>query len=96
MLQIDTGDRATNHFRVDKCEALRDAAADAMPGAAQGDIDAEIGRLVLADLLNTKRAATARLHWLQLWPLLAEMHERSPATFDHVFQEFAEHLAAFR
>jgi hypothetical protein len=95
MFQIDTG-RTQNHFRVDKCEAIRFAAADRLPHGDQAELDAETGRLILADLLSAKRAATSRAHLLQLWPLLAEMADRSPATFDHVILEFAEHLAAFR
>lgn len=95
--QIDTGDGDRGRYKVDAVQIIMDAARDAMADdATQAELDAEIARLVLQSLLAPKRAETSRRHLLKLWPLVAAMAETSPASFDHVILEFAEHLDGFR
>lgn len=94
MFVIDTGTPAFITRNVDKVQVLRDAAADMLPpGADQGDIDAQVARLIVLDLNKPRRAETVRAHFRTLWPLVAELADRSPASFDFVIQEFAERLA---
>lgn len=95
--QIDTGSSDRGRYKVDSVQIIADAARDSLPeSASQAEIDAEIARLVLADLLSPVKVETSRRHLLKLWPLVAAMAETSPASFDHVILEFAEHLAGFR
>jgi hypothetical protein len=95
--QIDTGTDYATHGRINYCEALLDAAKDALPDdAAQEEIDAQLARLIVTDLVTPKTAKTARRHFARYWPLIAEMAETSPASFDHILTEFAERLGELR
>jgi hypothetical protein len=81
-------------WQVDKISAIREAAEDCLPpGAPQDQIDAEIAKLLLHQLLSPRRAETARAHFRGLWPLICGLTAES---FDHVITEFAEHLDGFR
>ena len=96
---IDTGSSfdAPQYGRIDYCQALQDAARDSLPHDADEDeVAAALAKLIVADLLKPKRAETARAHFARYWPLIAEMAVTAPASFDFVFQEFAERLAEFR
>ena len=97
--QIDTGadfDRPA-YGRINYTEALLDAAKDSLPhDAAQDEIDAALAKLIVLDLVTPKTAKTVRAHMIRYWPLVAQMASTSPASFDHVIQEFAERLAELR
>ncbi len=85
---------APTYGRIDYCQALQDAAIDSLPSDAdQEQIDAALAKMIVADLLKPKRADTARLHFARYWPLINQM---APASYDFVFQEFAERLAELR
>ncbi len=91
---IDTGNDFVTHGRIDYCQALQDAALDSLPpDADQDEIDAALAKLIVADLLKPKRADTARLHFARYWPLTQAL---APASYDFVFQEYAERLAELR
>lgn len=91
---IDTdSDPMAGYGRLDYVQVLRDAAYDAAGhNADQAQIDAELARLIVADLTAPKRAETARAHLLRYWPLIAPMAKTSPASFDWILTEFAERL----
>ena len=92
--QIDTSNDFAAYGRTDYCQALQDAALDSLPpDAAQDEIDAVLAKLIVTDLLKPKRADTARQHFARYWPLINQM---APASYDFVFQEFAERLAELR
>jgi hypothetical protein len=91
---IDTGFDAPAYGRIDYCQALQDAARDSLPhDADEYEVAAALAKLIVADLLKPKRADTARQHFARYWPLIAGL---PPASYDFVFQEFAERLAEFR
>ncbi len=94
---IDTGnhhDGMTGYGKIDYLTVLLDAANDAAPAhATQDQIDAELARLIVLDLLAPKRAETARMHFARYWPLIQGL---APASYDHVIQEYAERLAELR
>jgi hypothetical protein len=92
--EIALGDPMQGAWQVDKITAIQEAAADRLPADAQKDqLDAEIARLLLHQLLSPRRAETARAHFRSLWPLISDLTAES---FDHVITEFAEHLSGFR
>lgn len=96
---IDTGTSfdAPQYGRIDYCQALQDAARDSLPhDAGPEDVGAALAKLIVADLLAPKTAKTARAHFARYWPLIADMAHTAPASFDFVFQEFAERLAELR
>ena len=87
-------DPVITHGRIDYCQAVEDAARDSLPpDADQDQIDAALAKLIVSDLLKPKRADTARTHFARYWPLIQGL---TPASYDFVFQEFAERLAEFR
>lgn len=93
---IDTGVPAFSAPNVDKLQVLRDAAADMLPpDADQSEIDAAVARMIVLDLNKPKRADTVRAHFRTLWPLVAEMADRSPASHDFIITEYAERLSEF-
>ena len=94
--QIDTGadfDRPA-YGRINYTEALLDAAKDSLPeNADQDEIDAALAKLIVTDLVTPKTAKTVRAHMIRYWPLVAQMASTSPASFDHIIENFAERLA---
>jgi hypothetical protein len=92
--QIDTGATAYGYGQINYSEAMLDAARDSLPDdASQGEIDAALARLIVADLIAPKTAKTARLHFARYWPLINAMN---PESYDWVLQEYAERLAELR
>ena len=92
--QIDTGEQAASWGKIHYCEALMDAAQDAVDeNASQEEIDAALAKLIVMDLTAPKTAKTARLHFARYWPLIQAL---APASYDHVIQEYAERLAELR
>lgn len=93
---IDTGPTRASYGlgQIDYAQALLDAAQDAVAAdATQEEIDAALAKLIVADLTAPKTAKTARAHFARYWPLIQGL---APASYDHVFQEYAERLAELR
>lgn len=96
-LVIDTGEERQNYGRMNYTEALLDAAHDAAgDGAAQDEIDAELAKLIVKDIVSPKTSKTVRLHFARYWPIIAPMADTAPASFDYVIEEFAERLSELR
>lgn len=96
MIVIDTGPTREGYSlgQIDYCQALMDFAQDAVgAGATQDDIDAELARLIVSDVIAPKTAKTARAHFARYWTLIKNL---APASYDYVFQEYAERLAELR
>ena len=93
---IDTGDDRSGHGygKIDYAQALLDAAQDAVePDAPQDEIDAALAKLIVLDLTAPKTAKTARMHFARYWPLISGL---APASYDFVFEHYAERLAELR
>ena len=91
--EIDLGSTYA-YGQIDYCQALQDAAYDSLPhDAGPEDVSAALAKLIVMDLLKPKRADTARAHFARYWPLIQQL---APASYDFVFQEFAERLAELR
>lgn len=92
---IDTGSSdtpfAASWGRIGKCEVIRDAVADSLPaGAPQSAVDAATLAAILGDLYSPKVLETVREHFLQLWPLIADLGTRDPLAFDEIIVAYAE------
>lgn len=97
---IDTGapDRDfASAYKISKRDGLRDGVLDSLPpNATQTQIDAAIVSAILGDLRTPKKIKTVRIHLIALWPLIAELVDRDPESFDAILMEFAELTTVLR
>ena len=94
---IDTGDTRDplqGYGKINYCEALLDAAQDAVDAdASQEEIDASLAKLIVLDLTAPKTAKTCRMHFARYWPLISGL---APASYDFVIAGYAERLRELR
>lgn len=92
---IDTGTPDAPFARVwgdtSKCDQIRAGVADSLPvDAPQSAVDAATLAMILGALHSPKTLETARRHFLQLWPLVADIGTRDALAFDEILVAYAE------
>ena len=96
--EIDTGQRDGGGVgRIDVNDIILQTAQDlAGENATEEEVAIALADMIIRQLWECKKPATARRKLVRSFALIAPMAETAPDSFDKIFTEFAEMATAFR